>query len=236
MAKLGVNVDLVARLRELRKTTYPDLMEAVRIVEGAGAESIVVHLRQDRRHIQDKDLYDLKEGIKTSLNLEMALTPEMLKIALDVKPEVVTLVPERVDEVTTEGGLEINKGRIQEFIDKLKGGGLKVSFFLNPSLTQIEAASKMKPDFIELCTKAYAEATTEEERNKNFKAIQIAVQALNELKLSPKAGHGLDYGNVKRLVTLGIEEFSIGHSIVLRSLFIGLEAAVKEMLALVRGD
>jgi len=238
MAKLNVNIDLVARIRELRKTRYPDLLEAARIVEAAGADGITVHLRRDRRHIQDADLPALKKIIRTRLNLEMANTSEMVGIALKVKPEMVTLVPERATEVTTTGGLDVvkHKQSIARTIAKLHRAGIHPSVFIDPDPAQIEASKACGARSVELCTAEYADATTKREQDRHFRALKQAAALTRKLGLGLNLGHGLDYDNTARLAAIpGLEDFNTGHSIICHSVFVGLATAVKQMRRLVRG-
>jgi pyridoxine 5-phosphate synthase len=241
-AKLNVNIDHVATIREARKTIEPSIITAAVICEQAGAHGITVHLRQDRRHIQDRDIELLREVVTTYLNVEMAATTEMLQIALRTKPDAVSLVPESPNEITTEGGLNVigNFENIKNAAEKLKAAGIFVSIFIDPDLEQIEAASGAGAQQVELCTAEYAELTlsgraahgegamrakAEVERIK-----QAAVRA-KELGLIVAAGHGLTYRNIAALAAIEeITEFNIGHNIISRSVFVGLNQAVKEMI------
>jgi len=239
MAKLNVNIDLVARLRELRGTSYPDLLLAADIVEKAGAAGITVHLRQDRRHIQDADLPALRKSIRTRLNLEMANTGEMTRIALDVKPDMVTLVPENPGEVTTQGGLDAiaHEKSLAATTRALQGAGIHVSFFIDPDSAQIDASKRCGAQSIELCTAAYSEARTAEEQVVEFKKIAAAAKHAAESDLLVNVGHGLDYQNTPMLAGLpGIEDFNTGHAIVIQALFDGLHRAVADMARLVEGE
>ncbi|MFH1624414.1 MAG: pyridoxine 5'-phosphate synthase [Pseudomonadota bacterium] len=236
MAKLSVNVDHVATIREARRIADPDPVTAAAIAELAGADGIIVHLREDRRHIKDRDLRLLRETIKTKLNLEMASTEEMVKIALDVQPHMVTVVPERRQELTTEGGLDINlnKGFLEDSIKLLKEGGIVVSLFIDPDIDQIKAAHRVSADYVEIHTGRFCEATDRVEEGRELDRILTSVKMAAKLKLGVNAGHGLNYQNIKRLVGIdGIEEFSIGHSIISRALFVGLDRAVREMIDLI---
>lgn len=238
MARLAVNIDHVATLREARKTNVPDPVMAAGIAEMAGAECIICHLREDRRHINDRDLALLRKVIKTRLNMEMAAVDEMVKIARDVKPDMVTLVPERRQELTTEGGLDVraNPGCYAKVVERLADKGIKVSFFVDPDPSQIEAAHKIGADIVEIHTGHYSEALSEQEAGERFQRISAAVEASADLKLGISAGHGLNYYNIKRFKFLPqIEEYSIGHSIVTRAIFVGLDKAVREMIELVKG-
>ena len=241
-AKLNVNIDHVATIREARKTIEPSIVTAAVICEQAGANGITVHLRQDRRHIQDRDIEVLREVVTTYLNVEMAATDEMLAIALRTKPDAVSLVPESPNEVTTEGGLDVvgNFENIKRVIEKLKEAGIFVSIFIDPDLEQIEAASGVGAQQIELCTAEYAELTLssraahgegEKRAAVEIERIQQAASRAKELGLIVAAGHGLTYRNVGALAAIPeIAEFNIGHNIISRSVFVGLNQAVREML------
>jgi pyridoxine 5-phosphate synthase len=238
MARLAVNIDHVATLREARKINVPDPVYAASIAEMAGAECIICHLREDRRHINDRDLRLLRQVVKTRLNMEMAAVDEMINIAREVKPDMVTLVPERRQELTTEGGLNVkaNPAHYARVVEQLAEKGIKVSFFVDPDPDQIEAAHSVGADIVEIHTGHYSEACSEEEAEERFKRITKAVEASADMKLSISAGHGLDYFNVKRFRFLPqIEEYSIGHSIMARAIFTGLDQAVREMIELVKG-
>jgi len=235
--KLAVNVDHVATLREARRSSYPDPVEAAVLAELAGAEGIVVHLREDRRHIKERDLRLLREVVKTCLNLEMAAVEEMVQIAREVKPDMVTLVPERREELTTEGGLDVmgNKERLLEVVPRLKESGIIVSLFVDPDMNQIKAAKEVGADAVEIHTGLYSEAKTPAEREEELKKVEMAAKESRALYLSTRAGHGLNYWNVKPIAAIPeIEELSIGHSIVARAVLVGMERAVKEMLELLR--
>ena len=236
MARLGVNIDHVATLRQARGGTDPDPLTAAILVELAGADGLVVHLREDRRHIQDRDLTMLREIVRTKLDLEMAADDAMAKIALSVKPDLVTLVPERRQELTTEGGLDVanHRDRIQKIVDLLRDGGIPTSLFVEPSLDQIKAAHKIGAAYVELHTGRYANAKRSKEEDEEFEAITQAAKLAYKLGLGVNAGHGLTYKNVKRLAKLSeIVEFNIGHSIIARSVMVGLVQAVREMKELV---
>jgi pyridoxine 5-phosphate synthase len=235
MARLGVNVDHVATLRQVRGGADPDPLAAAVLVELAGADGIVVHLREDRRHIQDRDLRLLREMTRTKLDLEMAADGEMVKIALNIKPDLVTLVPEKRQELTTEGGLDVAglRDRIQGVVTLLHNGGIPVSVFIEPDLNQVKAAHKISADFVELHTGRYANATRSKEADSEFEAIAQAARLSYKLGIGVNAGHGLNYRNVKRLTHIPeIVEYNIGHSIIARSVLVGLVQAVKEMKAL----
>jgi pyridoxine 5-phosphate synthase len=235
--RLGVNVDHVATLRQARRTTYPDPVTAAALAELAGAQQITIHLREDRRHIQDRDLRILRETCQTLLNLEMAATAEMVKIAYEYKPDVVTLVPERREELTTEGGLDVASQREQvaKIIKNLKDGEITVSLFIDPDLDQIRAAHTVDADRIELHTGRYCEARNERERGRELSRIVDAAKAAAKLGMSVAAGHGLNYDNVQPVARIKeIDELNIGHAIVGRAVLVGFERAVREMLELMR--
>ncbi|GKS65469.1 pyridoxine 5'-phosphate synthase [Nitrospira sp.] len=235
MPRLGVNVDHVATLRQARGGTDPDPLAAAILVELAGADGLVVHLREDRRHIQERDLRLLREVTRTKLDLEMAADDEMVKIALNVRPDLVTLVPEKRQELTTEGGLDVagQRDRIQHIISELHGGGIPVSVFIEPDLGQVKAAHKISADFVELHTGRYANATRSKEADTEFESITHAARLAYKLGIGVNAGHGLDYRNVKRLTHIAeIVEYNIGHSIIARAVLVGIVQAVKEMKAL----
>jgi pyridoxine 5-phosphate synthase len=236
MAKLGVNVDHVATIREARKGVSPDPVAAAVLAELAGADGITIHLREDRRHIQDRDLQVLRRTVKTRLNLELAATNEMIRIALDVKPEQVTFVPERRQEVTTEGGLDVvsNRESLAGKIKILREAEIEVSLFIDPDLDQVKAAHKLNADAIELTTGAYAEARVGKARNAQLEKILNAVKTAHRLGLVVHAGHGLDYQNVQPIAAIEeIRELNIGHSIVAKAVLVGFERAVAEMKQLI---
>ena len=236
MARLAVNVDHVATIRQARGINEPDPVLAAGIAELAGAEGIICHLREDRRHINDRDLSLLRQTVKTKLNLEMAAVEEMVRIARDIGPELVTLVPERREELTTEGGLDVNSNPdlYKKVVGELNEKGIRVSFFVDPDPVQIEVAGKVGGDVVEIHTGHYSEARTESEAEERFLRIAQAVEIADELDLGISAGHGLNYVNVKRFEVLPqIEEYSIGHSIVARAVYVGFERAVREMVNLV---
>ena len=235
VARLGVNVDHVATLRQARGGNDPDPLAAAVLVELAGADGIVVHLREDRRHIQDRDLRLLRELIRTKLDMEMAADETMAKIALTVKPDLVTLVPEKRQELTTEGGLDVpaHKDRLQQIIGMLHDGGIPVSLFIEPDLAHIRAAHKISADFVELHTGRYANAKRSKEADAELEAITQAAKLAYKLGMGVNAGHGLNYQNVKRLTQIPeIVEYNIGHSIIARAVLVGLDQAVREMKAL----
>ena len=234
MIDLGVNIDHVATLRQQRHSTYPDPIKAARLAEEAGADLITLHLREDRRHIQDADVYALKGQLLTRMNLECAVTDEMLDIALDVRPEDVCLVPEKRTELTTEGGLDVLGGfeRIAAAVHKLHDAGIRVSLFIDPELDQIDAAHRTGARIIELHTGAYAEARDHEQMHEQIERLKTGVAKAVGLGMRVNAGHGLHYGNVSPIAALaGIAELNIGHAIVAQSIFDGWQAAVRNMKA-----
>ena len=236
MARLGVNIDHVATLRQARGGVDPDPIAAAVLVELAGADGLVVHLREDRRHIQDRDLALLREVIKTKLDLEIAASETMVKTALTVKPHMVTLVPERREELTTEGGLEVAARRdlIQTLVSLLHDGGIPLSLFIEPNLNQVKAAHKVGADYVELHTGRYANARRLKEEQTELEAITQAAKLAYKLGMGVNVGHGLNYRNVGRLTQIPeIVEFNIGHSIIARAVLVGLERAVREMKQLV---
>jgi pyridoxine 5-phosphate synthase len=236
--KLEVNVDHVATLRQARLINEPDPVTAAALAELAGADGIIVHLREDRRHIQDRDLRLLRQTVKTRLNLEMAATSEMLDIALEVKPDLVTLVPEKRQELTTEGGLEVagQQTELHDYLRHLKEAGLQVSLFVDPDPRQLNAAKEVGAHWVELHTGIYAEATSEAEAQKLFDQLLDAARHARSLGLRVKCGHGLNYWNIKRFQRRQeFEEFSIGHAIISRAILVGIQQAVREMIDLIRG-
>ncbi|MGH7261341.1 MAG: pyridoxine 5'-phosphate synthase [Nitrospiraceae bacterium] len=238
MPRLGVNIDHVATLRQARGGSEPDPVAAAVLVELAGADGIVVHLREDRRHIQDRDLALLRQTVKTRLDLEMAADDAMVKIALAVKPDYVTLVPEGRQELTTEGGLDVagHKSRLKQTVTALQQGGIPVSLFIEPDAEQIKAARAVGAGYIEIHTGRYANARSEREIEAEFRAVVAAAKLAATLKLGVNAGHGLNYWNVTKLTAIAeIEEYNIGHSIVARAVLVGLDQAVREMKKLVSG-
>lgn len=237
MVRLGVNIDHIATLREARKSKLPDPIAAAVLAEMAGAHGIVCHLREDRRHIKDKDLYLLKEIVKTHLNMEMAPTDEMVKIATEVVPDMVTLVPERREEVTTEGGLDVisNFEYLQEAITILRANNIVVSLFIDPEINQIKAAVRVKADYVELHTGNYSNAESLHRINDELERLRSMAVAANKLGLGVSAGHGLNYQNVREIAGIPqIEELNIGHAIIARAAMTGLERAVKDMLELMK--
>jgi len=237
MARLAVNVDHVATIREARGIDFPDPVFAAGLAELAGADCIICHLREDRRHINDRDLRLLRETVKTRLNMEMAAVDEMIDIAREIKPDLVTLVPEKREELTTEGGLDViaNPDHYRRVVDRLKEMGIRVSFFIDPDPSQIETAHKIGGDIVEIHTGHYSEAQNDNEAEDRFKRIVKAVEASDNLELGISAGHGLNYINIKRFSVLPqIDEYSIGHVIVAKAIYVGFEKAVREMIDLVK--
>ncbi len=240
MLKLGVNIDHVATLREARYRGRgfgePNPVEAARICEAAGAHGITAHLREDRRHIQDRDVWKLREVVKTRLNLEMAIVPEIIAIALKLKPDIVCIVPERRLEVTTEGGLDViaNEKAIARTRKEMNDAGIEVSLFIAPDAEQIEAAARTGSQFIELHTGAFAEAFGDiRKRDAELQRLISGAEQAHALGLKVNAGHGLDYVNLPTLCHVPhLVELNIGHSIVSRAVMVGLKTAVKEMLRL----
>ena len=243
MLKLGVNIDHVATLREARyrgrESGEPDVVEAARVCEKAGAHGITVHLREDRRHIQDRDVWKLRETVQTRLNLEMGNAAEIVGIALKLKPEIVCLVPERRQEVTTEGGLDAvgQFAALSETRKRMNDAGIEVSLFIAPDPAQVEAAAKMGSQFVELHTGAFAESCHSAEGfEAELNRLIAAAKKAHGLGLKVNAGHGLNYQNLGLLKRVPhLVELNIGHSIVSRAVFVGLAAAVKEMLEAMRG-
>ncbi len=238
MCKLSINVDHVATLRQARKAIYPDPVEAAMLCELAGANGITIHLRGDRRHIQDRDLKLLRQKVKTSLNLEMAATDEMIRIAKEVKPDTVTLVPERPEEITTEGGLDVeaNFETLSKAIAELKNSGMKVSLFINPDEKSVGTSAKLNADYIEINTDSYCEAKDEKTHKAELEKVRKMAELAYKKGLGIHAGHGLNYKNAKDLMSIKeIEEVSIGHAIVARAVMVGMEKAVKEMLDIIKG-
>jgi pyridoxine 5-phosphate synthase len=231
-ARLGVNVDHVATLRQSRRTQYPDPVAAAMLAELAGADQITIHLREDRRHIQDRDLQVMKKTVTTRLNLEMAATQEMVKAAWEVKPDVVTLVPERREELTTEGGLDVVSGRdgIRRVVKTLRDAEIEVSLFIDPDLDQVKAAHRAEAQTVEFHTGRYCDARLAADRRRELSRLLDACKAAAKLGLTVAAGHGLNYHNVLPVAAIPeIEELNIGHSIVARAVLVGFERAVREM-------
>ena len=236
MPRLSVNIDHIATIRQARRGTEPDPVSAALIAELAGAEGIIAHLREDRRHVQDRDLRLLRETIQTKLNLEMAATDEMQRIALEVKPNITTLVPEKREELTTEGGLDVASRTdfMKSYIGSLQQGGIAVSLFVDPDANQIAAARKAGADWVEIHTGAYANAKIEKDREREFVKITEAAKLAASLGLRVGAGHGLNYVNVRKIARIPeVKELNIGHSIISRAALVGLERAVREMRAVI---
>ncbi|MDD5136025.1 MAG: pyridoxine 5'-phosphate synthase [Candidatus Omnitrophica bacterium] len=236
MPKLGINIDHVATLREARKTYMPDPVEAALICEKAGCDSIVCHLREDRRHIKDADVVSLRKAVKTRLNLEMSVAPGIVDFACKIRPDQATLVPEKREEVTTEGGLDVrgNLKKLSLVTARLKARGIGVSFFINPAISQIEASLECGAGIIELHTGEYANAGTAAARKRELDILEKAAKHALSLGLEVNAGHGLHYENVCDVARIkGMNELNIGHSIISRAVFVGISAAVREMLELI---
>ena len=238
MTTLGVNIDHIANVRQARKTVEPDPVQFAFLAELGGADSITVHLREDRRHIQDRDVFLLKETIKTKLNLEMAATDEMLDIAKKLLPDYVTLVPEKREEVTTEGGLDVknNVKYLKNFVGNLKDSNIEASAFIDPIGSQIHYSREIGFKFVELHTGKYAELTGRDQEIELQRIIE-STHAANDLGIVVNAGHGLNYSNVKKIASINnMNELNIGHSIVARALAVGLEKSVREMKSLITSN
>ena len=236
-ARLGVNVDHVATLRQTRRARYPDPVQAAVLAELAGADQITIHLREDRRHIQERDLQIMRRTVSTRLNLEMAATPEMVKIAYDVKPDLCTLVPERREELTTEGGLDVVGGRetVRRVVKTLRDAEIEVSLFIDPDLDQVKAAHRAEAQVVEFHTGRYCDARLAADRRRELARVLDACKAAAKLGLGVAAGHGLNYHNVGPIAAIAeIEELNIGHAIVARALLVGMERAVREMKEMIR--
>lgn len=234
---LGVNIDHVATLRQARGTRYPEPMQAALVAEQAGADVITLHLREDRRHIQDRDVELLHGVLHTRMNLEMGATSEMLEIACRIKPADCCLVPEKREELTTEGGLDVaaNVAYLSEYCARLADSGVRVSLFIDADSSQLEAAVAVGAPVVEIHTGHYADASTGKTRAAEFARIQSAVNYGEELGLHMNAGHGLDYHNVREIAAIpGVRELNIGHSIIARAIFSGLDSAVREMKHLIQ--
>ncbi len=232
MVKLGVNIDHVATIRQARGGVEPDPVAAAVIAELAGADSITIHLREDRRHINDRDVRLLNRTIKTRMNFEMAATEEMQKIALEILPHSVCIVPEKREELTTEGGLDVLKQKeyLTQYIKPFMEKGIIVSLFIDPSVEQVKAASETGAEFIELHTGRYSEVFSTKKEDDAFNELRHAAKLANELGLVVNAGHGLNYWNVKRILIIpDLYELNIGHTIVSRSVLVGMEKAIKDM-------
>lgn len=229
---LGVNVDHIATLRQARGTQFPDPAHAATVAEHAGADGITIHLREDRRHIQDRDVYVMAKTIQTRMNLEMAVTDEMIGIALEVNPEYVCLVPEKREELTTEGGLDVvgNEAKIVDAVAKLSAAGIKVSLFVDAIEAQLDACARVKAPFVEIHTGAYADAENDKERDEELARIAAGCKYAADLGLTVNAGHGLHYHNVKPIAAIPeIYELNIGHAIIARAAIDGLAKAVSDM-------
>lgn len=237
--KLGVNIDHSATLRQARGTVYPKPVIAAMLAEHAGCDSIVAHLREDRRHIQESDILLIKQAIKIPLNLEMATNKEIVDFALKIIPSQATLVPERRLELTTEGGLDLKKhySKIEKAVKKLQDKQIKVSLFIDPNITAIDLAKKIGADLIEFNTGSFCEAKTSQTITSEFEKIKKSAQVARQMGFMVACGHGLDYENIKKIIAIKeIEEYNIGHSIVSQALFVGLMAAVEEMIKLINRD
>jgi pyridoxine 5-phosphate synthase len=235
---LGVNVDHVATLRQSRRTSYPDPVQAAMLAEMAGADQITIHLREDRRHIQERDLHILRKTVQTRLNLEMAATQEMVKLAYEAKPDACTLVPERREELTTEGGLDVagNRDGIRKVVKTLKDADIVVSLFIDPEVDQVRAAHRIEADVVEIHTGRYCDARLAGDRRRELARIVDAAKAAAKLGLRVAAGHGLNYQNVLPVAAITeIEEFNIGHSLIGHAIMVGMERAVREMKGLLAG-
>lgn len=236
MARLGVNIDHVATIRQARRTIEPDPVWAAALAELAGADGITVHLREDRRHIQDRDLYVLKETVQVKLNLEMAAEESITAIALKIRPDQCTLVPEKREEITTEGGLDVRSqhDRVKRCVEALLAAGIEVSLFIDPSEDQIAAARELGVQAVELHTGKYADAVTEEDSRDELRQLMTAGHAALEQGLLLHMGHGLTYRNVIPVARIqGVSELNIGHSIIARAMMVGFERAVREMKELI---
>ena len=235
--KLGVNIDHVATLRQARGTHYPDPVVAALLAEHAGCDSIVAHLREDRRHIRERDVFLIKEAIGVPLNLEMSINKGIVALACDLKPQTATLVPERRQELTTEGGLDLSKyfKRVCGVVKKLKSAGIRVSLFIDPVKEQVDLTSDTGADIVEFNTARFVESKTKKAAQRELLALARAIQRAQGKGFLVAAGHGIDYENVLQVRAIkGIQEFNIGHSIISRSVFIGLIAAVEEMISLIQ--
>ena len=237
MIKLGLNIDHVATLRQVRGTRYPNVLQAALIGEAAGADAITLHLREDRRHIQDKDVEILRDMLQTRMNLESAITDEMLSIALRIKPHDVCFVPERREELTTEGGLDVLKyfDSVRRACERCAEAGIRVSLFVDADEKQLDAAQKAGAPIVEIHTGKYADSASVSQQEKELARIQRAASHAHALGLQVNAGHGLNYHNVQPIVAIPNICELIGHAIVAEALFIGLEQAVKKMKVLLAG-
>ncbi|MDH4164312.1 MAG: pyridoxine 5'-phosphate synthase [Nitrospirota bacterium] len=237
MPKLSVNIDHIATIRQARRGNEPDPVAAATLAEFAGAAGIIAHLREDRRHVQDRDLLLLRQTVRTKLNLEMAATAEMQRIALDLRPDIVTLVPEKREELTTEGGLDVASRMegLTAFIATLQKSGIPVSLFIDPVEGQIEAAKKAGAQWVEIHTGSYANADREFEREHELQKVIAAATTAAKLGLRVGAGHGLNYVNVQAIASIPeVEELNIGHSIISRAALVGMDRAVRDMVALAK--
>ena len=235
--RLGVNVDHIATLRQLRGTVYPDPAAAAALCELAGAEQITVHLREDRRHIQERDLRVLRQTVQTQLNLEMAATQEMVQLCYEVKPDMATLVPERREELTTEGGLDVvsQRDNLKKIVKILRDGEIVASLFIDPEVDQVRAAHKIDAQRVELHTGRYCDARTPSDRRREFTRVIDSAKAAAKLGLGVAAGHGLNYANVQVIAAIPeIDELNVGHALVARAVLVGLDTAVRDLLALMR--
>jgi pyridoxine 5-phosphate synthase len=234
--KVSVNIDHIATIRQARQGTEPDPVAAAVLAELAGAGGIIAHLREDRRHVQDRDLRLLRETVQTKLNMEMAATDEMQRIALEIKPDFSTLVPEKREELTTEGGLEVASriDFLKSYVERLQQGGIIVSLFVDPDEKQIVAAKKTGADWVEIHTGTYANARAEKDRHREFVKIVEAAKLAASLGLRIGAGHGLNYVNVRSIARIPeVSELNIGHSIISRAAFVGIDRAVRELNQLI---
>jgi pyridoxine 5-phosphate synthase len=237
--RLCINIDHVATVRNAREEREPDPVAFALRAEHAGVDGIVVHLREDRRHIKDRDVRLLRETIKTKLDLEMSVNEEIVEIAREVKPELATIVPERREELTTEGGLDVvgQPDVVRRVVERLQERGVAVSLFVEPDERQIDASKSSGADFVEIHTGAFANAADDKARLAEFERAQRAVRHARELGLGVNAGHGLDYVNMKLFREIeGVEEVSLGHAMIARAVFVGVENAVREMFAVMRGE
>jgi pyridoxine 5-phosphate synthase len=237
VAKLGVNIDHVATVREARKTNEPDPVWAATLAELGGADGITLHLREDRRHIQDRDLRVMRQTVAVPMNLELACAEDVLRLACEIKPPLATLVPERREEVTTEGGLDVvgNRPLVADAIRRLRDAGISVSLFLDPDSAQIDAGAAAGADAVELHTGAYANTTASGEVERQLEKLRVASKYVRDAGLTLHAGHGLTYRNVQPVAAIdGMQDLNIGHSIIARSIMVGLEQAVRDMKRLIR--
>jgi len=238
MSKLVVNVDHVATVRQARMITEPDPVTAAAFAELAGCHGIIVHLREDRRHIQDRDVEIIKQTVQTKLNLEMAAVTEMVKIATRIKPDMSCLVPEKREELTTEGGLDVH-GQVENLkgvVEELKSENILVSLFVDADKNQLDASKEVGADYVEIHTGHYSDALTADQESLEFEKIKKGIEYADSIGLNVNVGHGLNYINTQRLVPIKqIQEYSIGHSIIARSVFVGIDQAVREMLDIING-